>query len=50
MSVRLRKLLLDLKESLFVQIEELDQEYAVQSHEAGEYRQKAMLSSDSQNK
>ena len=43
------KILLDLKESLFVKIEELDQQYAVQSHEAGEYRQKAMLSSDSQN-
>jgi len=43
------KILLDLKESLFVQIEELDQQYAVQSHEAGEYRQKAKLSSDSQN-
>lgn len=43
------KILLDLKESLFVQIEEYDQQYAVQSHEAGEYRQKAMLSSNSQN-
>ena len=30
-------------------IEELDQQYAFQSHEDGEHRQKAMLSSDNQN-
>jgi hypothetical protein len=43
------QILLDLKESLFVEIGELDQQYAVLSHEAGECRQKAMLSSKSQN-
>jgi hypothetical protein len=44
------KILLDLKESLFVEIGELDQQYAVLSHEAGECRQKVMVSyCDSQN-
>jgi hypothetical protein len=38
------KILLDLKEYLFVEIGELDQKYAVLSHEAGGCRQEVMVS------